>query len=661
MDTDYATEDLSPLSTEQLEEMLGYREAAETDAEAFPEEELALESTALDKPWQDVISRRGYDFCVRWETGGKAYYERIIKGKPAWPGYSSGITIGCGYDLGYHKLAQFEADWGHRIPKAAFDRLARTIGFRTVEPGRAAKVTRARQLIRSLSDIVIAWDIAIEQFNMSKMPKLVRQLYSRLDNLDRLHPHCRGALLSLTFNRGGGIYSLSGNRYTEGREIARLMRSGTAADFRKIPAQFRSMKRIWGSASSLSKRRDEEADLFELGLREESLFESVASLSPTGQLESIENQPVEVHDDVEEQTDLGDEAPDEDIWAESLEAVGQSQNDVRWNPNDDEQPDYRHLPKPASVQPFDLIADDIEALVSFNDFAVKDGLLIFALRGARLLGADKREKVASITVESIRPDHREYRCVMGVLNRKTRHLWAYRASTVPSSRSVLNCYRLHQQGKPLDGNILPTGCYTYTVGTHRAGQSSEIRGVLRLSRTSSGASRTVVLRSLNDVMYDRHDFWHTTAPADNIHPGRHENRFSSAGCLTLPGNYTKSSQIHSGLWADFREALGMKAKYQTSDDGRQFSCVLLTGLDAALASNLRKSGEISDTAKSDAALRRLRFGSQGDRVAELQDMLGLAKDPLKLIGPVTRSTLIRHQQQKFGWADGIWTPGNGSA
>lgn len=661
MDTDYATEALNPLSTEQLEEMLGYREAAETDAEAFPEEDPALESTALDKPWQDVISRRGYDFCVKWETGGKAYYERIIKGKPAWPGYRSGITIGCGYDLGYHKLVQFKADWGHRISKAASDRLARTIGFRTVEPGRAAKVTRARQLVRSLPDIVISWEVAIEQFNISKMPKLVRQLYSKLDNLDKLHPHCRGALLSLTFNRGGGIYSLSGNRYREGREIARLMRSGKSADFWEIPAQFRSMKRIWGAASSLSKRRDEEANLFELGLREESLFESVASLSTTEQLESVEAQLVEDHDDVEEQTDLGDEASDEDVWAESLEAVGLSQNDVRWNPNDDEQPDYRHLPMPASVQPFDLIADDIEALVSFNDFAVKDGLLIFALRGARLLGADKREKVASITVESIRPDHRGYRCVMGILNRKTKQLWAYKASTVPSSHSVLKCHHLHQQGKTLDGNILPTGCYTYTVGTHRVGKAGEIKGVLRLSRTSSGASRTVVLRSLLNVVYDRHDYWHTTAPADNIHPGRYENRFSSAGCLTLPGNYSKPGKKHSGLWADFRKVLGMKAKYQTSDDGRQFSCVLLTGLDAALASTLRMSGEISDPTKADPALRRLRFGSQGDRVEELQDMLGLAKDPVKLIGPVTRGALIKYQQHKLGWADGIWMPSNGSA
>src|SRR6185436_1567878 len=96
-----------------------------------------------------------YEFIVRWETGGKAYYEQVIKGQPIWPGYASGITIGCGFDLGYHDLEDFTSQWASRISASDSQRLTPTIGFKTVEPNRAAKVARARALVHSLSDITV--------------------------------------------------------------------------------------------------------------------------------------------------------------------------------------------------------------------------------------------------------------------------------------------------------------------------------------------------------------------------------------------------------------------------------------------------------------------------------------------------------------------------
>lgn len=204
--------------------------------------------------------------------------------------------------------------------------------------------------------------------------------------------------------------------------------------------------------------------------------------------------------------------------------------------------------------------------------------------------------------------------------------------------------------------MLATGCYTYTVGTHKAGQTGEIRGVLRLSDGAAGASVVVVLRSINDVVYDRFDYWDKCAPADNIHPGRRNDGFSSLGCLTLPGNYDKPSQQHSGLWADFRVALGMGRVFADTDTGKQFSVTLITGQDAALAATLRLSGEITDKAKSEAALLRIRFGSQGPVVAALQAKLGLVPDASQLVGPVTRAALIAKQQAALGWADGLLSP-----
>ena len=176
---------------------------------------------------RDAISQTGHDFIVRWETGGQDYYERVIKGRPEWPAFSSGITIGCGFDLGYHQLQDFQSQWGSRLAKADFDRLVQTIGFRTVEPNRAQKILQAKALVRSLSDIVVPWNTAIEQFDNSNFPNLIAQLYAALNNVDQLHPHCRGALLSLVFNRGAGGFRLAGDRFTEMRAIGDLMTNGT--------------------------------------------------------------------------------------------------------------------------------------------------------------------------------------------------------------------------------------------------------------------------------------------------------------------------------------------------------------------------------------------------------------------------------------------------
>jgi hypothetical protein len=628
-----------------MAEMLGWREDPPEDAAPA----VVPEATPLTQPWPDVISQRGRDFCVRWETGGQAYYEQVIKRRPVWPGFASGVTIGCGYDLGYHTLAQLRADWGGRIGAADLSRLEAAVGLKSVDPGRAAKVARARAFVSAFADIRIDWDVAIAQFDTSKMPALVSELYRALDNLDRLHPHARAALLSLTFNRGSGGFRSAKDRFREMRAIAQAMTQGTPDAIAGIPALLRAMRRIWGPDSSLSQRRSEEADLFEAGLAEAALREAVA---PAPIPESAAVNPVERHDDVPDQTD----SDQGDTSGLVIPEAAPDLSSVRWNPNDDEQPDYRHLPRNGTTGSFTLDAAVLEALVRLNQFDTLPGLLVFALRGARIEGADAREDVTEVILSDIRPDHRDFRCVMGVLNRETGRLWAYRASTVPNAKAVLGCFNLAQAGASLSGNILPTGCYTYTVGTHKAGHPTrEIRGVLRLSRSATGASEVVVLRSITDTVYDRRDLWDLCAPADNIHPGRLASGFSSEGCLTFPGNYRMADRSHSGLWAAFRRALGLGAVSAAAEDGRQFSCMLLTGLDAAIASRLRAAGHLNDDAVSGSALARLRYGSQGPEVARLQGLLGLAPDASQKLGPVTRQALIQAQQERLGWADGIWS------
>lgn len=236
------------------------------------------------------------------------------------------------------------------MPKADFDRLLSAIGFKTVDPGSAAKVIKAKALVQAFNDIVIGWDVAIQQFDEAKMPRLVGELYGALDNLDQLHPHCRGALLSLVFNCGSGGFTASGDRYRELREIRRLMTAGTRADFKEIPAQLISMQRNWGEKPSLAQRQSEEADLFEQGVHEADLSESRGALVAPPPLEPVVTL-VEDHTDTAQPSDAGD--PDgeaENSNSLLTEAIGPTLADVKWNPNDDEQPDYRHLPKLAPGQ-----------------------------------------------------------------------------------------------------------------------------------------------------------------------------------------------------------------------------------------------------------------------------------------------------------------------
>jgi hypothetical protein len=547
-----------------VEAALGYREDMPAAAAVSP-----FEATQLPADRRDLISQAAYEFIVRWETGGQAYFERVIGGRPVWPGYASGITIGCGYDLGFHTRAQFEADWGALIGRAEFQRLAATLGFSTVEPDRAAKVQKAKALVTSLSDITIPWAVAIRQFDTGKLPALIAQLYRALDNLDRLHPHCRGALLSLAFNRGPA-FSARGDRYAEMREIGAAMRAGSAAAFARIPASLRGMKRIWGASSSLSERRDGEARLFEAGLAEANL---VAGLGrpPAGRHESAANAQ-EMHGDVataQSDDPQSDELQgDEMAEAAAVDAI-EAAEVARWNPVDDEQPDYRHLDTRLAGRTAEISPEDLDALIAANDFAPLSGKLVFALRGAQLVGGDRRENVGSVFIGDQRPDHRSFRCVIGVYDRTARRLWAYQASTVPNAEYVLKCHRDFRAGVPipqLTGNILPTGCYTMTVGPHHHGTPREIPTVLRLATTATGASQVVVLRSLEDACYDRLDRFVAAVPADNIHPAQRANGFSSAGCLTLPGLFANGN--HTGAWQAFRAALGIGA----GSNGRQFRC-----------------------------------------------------------------------------------------
>lgn len=198
------------------------------------------------------ISPEADQLIINEETGGQAYYEKTER-HPTWPGGMSGVTIGNGYDLGYSTKANIAADWGPFLTANAIAALQSVSGIHG---------SPASSHAHELHWIDVPWDAAMAVFHERDLPKWVDIVRRVLPNCGKLNGDCLGAIVSLAFNRGPS-FDQSGARYTEMRNIKQHM---GMMQFDKIPADFRSMKRLWPVGGDLWRRREHEAVLFEKGL-----------------------------------------------------------------------------------------------------------------------------------------------------------------------------------------------------------------------------------------------------------------------------------------------------------------------------------------------------------------------------------------------------------
>lgn len=214
----------------------------------------------------DRIAQAAFDLIVDFETGGRAYYERQYKSAPCWPGGASGVTIGCGYDLGYEE--SFARDWAGVFPAAEQAALARCIGKRG---------QRARQALSGVGHIRIPWDVALRIFEAVNLPQEIRLTLSTFKHADRvLTRNAFGALVSLVFNRGSSCDDSP--RRAEMRRIRAAIADAVAHPYDPphtpdaadnlhlfLAAHFRAMKRLWHdnprSDGDLCDRREREAQL----------------------------------------------------------------------------------------------------------------------------------------------------------------------------------------------------------------------------------------------------------------------------------------------------------------------------------------------------------------------------------------------------------------
>ncbi len=311
---------------------------------------------------------------------------------------------------------------------------------------------------------------------------------------------------------------------------------------------------------------------------------------------------------------------------------------VKWA-QDSVHPDYRHLDVAFAEENFELRAEDLELLLKANRFEPtrEQQRILFGLRGA-MLATGSKATGPSLKLRLTRPNHREFRCVIGAYDTSTGTLSGFIGSTVPWYVYVFGYYAGGSKA-----NMLPTGCYPYFVGAHG---SQPTPGCFRLGKSLADKEQeeVAVLRTLNDLTYDTSDEFDPSIPHDNLHPAFGTDKFSSAGCQTVRGTYANG---HTGEWAEFRKAAGL---HERGDNGKRFDYVLITGVEASIAAKLRGSAPSAVFER----LTRLRHGSRGELVKALQQKLGLS--PTGQFGATETKTIAALQREKFGSADGIYSP-----
>lgn len=202
------------------------------------------------------ISRESFDLIVDEEVSGRAVYEKKYV-RPEKPGGASGVTIGIGYDCGYSSAATIRKDWAGKIHDDMIEALATQAAGKTGDEA-LAPCAHLRDLVS------VPWDAAIDVFSNVSIPKYMSATRKGLPGYDALTPDCKGALLSLVYNRGAS-FQKAGDRYREMRGVRAAMVSGNLT---AIPDLLRSMARLWTAKSvrGVALRREHEARLFERGL-----------------------------------------------------------------------------------------------------------------------------------------------------------------------------------------------------------------------------------------------------------------------------------------------------------------------------------------------------------------------------------------------------------
>jgi len=222
-----------------------------------------------DCPSECVVQTISFDttpgpYIISMEMWKKILEFERYEPRPYHPGDdSSGVTIAIGYDLGQQSKSQIQQDLAKFYTKDQIERLMIAQG---------KKGNNAHNLIQKLSDITITKDNALKLATVLKT-RYANQVLSIYPETLTLHPHCQGVLLSLVFNRGPGLVDpkppKKGLTRKHMRQVQDALKNKKPEE---IPNILRDMSKLWNKTgpkgnSGVGKRRREEANIFEKGLK----------------------------------------------------------------------------------------------------------------------------------------------------------------------------------------------------------------------------------------------------------------------------------------------------------------------------------------------------------------------------------------------------------
>jgi len=196
-----------------------------------------------------IVCSAAVDLIIECEVSSPAVYTKRYA-NPTWPGGSSGVTIGIGFDLGYEERDALDRDWAE-LAADARAALAGVLGL---------KGDAAHAAVSSVAHVVVPWDAAHSTFIGSTLPRYAARTAGAFPGSDGIPDLCFGALVSLVYNRGT---SMTGDSRREMAAIRDLIQAGEHSG---VPEQFRAMKRLWPTTTGLRDRREREAVMWESGL-----------------------------------------------------------------------------------------------------------------------------------------------------------------------------------------------------------------------------------------------------------------------------------------------------------------------------------------------------------------------------------------------------------
>ena len=188
-----------------------------------------------------------------------------VPAHPYWPGGdNSGVTWGVGWDAGGRTAQQIRDTWSD-LPKADLDKLAACAGL---------VGAKANEKLPDVKAIKIPKDVSLDVFGTDSLPDYYEQTKKAFPGLTGLPAGTQAALLSLVYNRGGGMgkekKDKKGNVKLDRRFEMRAIRTAvTFLDLPEIAKQLRAMERVW-KGSDIEKgmkiRREDEAGLVDFDI-----------------------------------------------------------------------------------------------------------------------------------------------------------------------------------------------------------------------------------------------------------------------------------------------------------------------------------------------------------------------------------------------------------